>query len=163
LLQVQSEIGDVLLLFSVNETPADCFQNSRVKRMQIVFSKHENSLWHVRCFSDFGIMTQNYLPLKMEAKRLKKRSNALIMAMGVVTPAKWDENDNIIGISIQTLDEEEYIVEFNKIGQELITCMGKRVEASGSVRERLDGKRILKIKSYKMIDNYGEDRETGYM
>ena len=94
---------------------------------------------------------------------MKKRCAASIKAMGVVTPAKWDENDNIIGVSIQTLDEEEYIVEFNKIGRELITCLHKRVEASGSVRERMDGKRILKIKSYKMIDNYGENRETGYV
>jgi hypothetical protein len=97
----------------------------------------------------------------LEAKRLKKKSTAVIKAMGVITPAQWDENDNIIGVSIQTLDEEEYIVEVNKIGQELITCLHKRVEACGSVRERLDGKRILKIKSYKMIDNYGEMRETG--
>jgi len=94
---------------------------------------------------------------------LKKRSTAFIKAMGVVTSAKWDENDNIIGVSIQTLDEEEYIVEFNKIGRELITCLHKRVEASGSVRERMDGKQILKIISYKMIDNYGENRETGYV
>jgi hypothetical protein len=92
---------------------------------------------------------------------LKKRSTGSIKAMGVVTPAKWDENGNIIGVSIQTLDEEEYIVEFNKIGRELITCLHKRVEASGSVRERLDGKRILKITNYKMIDNYDENRETG--
>ena len=94
---------------------------------------------------------------------MKKRSTAFIKAMGVVTSAKWDENDNIIGVSIQTLDEEEYIVEFNKIGRELITCLHKRVEASGSVRERMDGKQILKIISYKMIDNYGENRETGYV
>jgi hypothetical protein len=78
----------------------------------------------------------------------------------VITPAKWDENGNIVGVSIQTLNEEEYIVEFNKIGRELIACLHKRVEASGSIRERLDGKRILKVASYKMITNYGKNQES---
>ena len=91
---------------------------------------------------------------------MKKRNAACITAMGVVTPAKWDENDKIVGVSIQTLDEKEYIIELNKIGKELITFIHKRVEAMGSLRKRLDGKQVMKIKSYRMIDDYNDYRET---
>lgn len=91
---------------------------------------------------------------------MKKRNAAGITAMGVVTPAKWDENDKIVGVSIQTLDEKEYIVESDKIGKELITFIHNRVEAMGSVRKRLDGKQVIKITSYRTIDNYGDYRET---
>jgi len=91
---------------------------------------------------------------------LKKRNAAGITAMGVVTPAKWDENDKIVGVSIQTLDEKEYIVKPDKIGKELITFIHNRVEATGSVRKRLDGKQVMKITCYRMIDSYNDYRET---
>ena len=91
---------------------------------------------------------------------MEKRTAAGITAMGVVTPAKWDESDKIIGVSIQTLDEKEYLVELDKVGKKLIPIIHNRVEAIGSVRKRLDGKLVMRIKSYRRIDNYEEYRET---
>jgi hypothetical protein len=90
---------------------------------------------------------------------LKKRAATGIIAIGVVTPAKWDESDNIIGVSIQTLDEKEYLVESDKIGKELIPLIYNRVEATGQVRQRLDGKLVMRIKSYRIIDSYDDCRE----
>jgi hypothetical protein len=90
---------------------------------------------------------------------LKKRTAAGITAMGVVTPAKWDESDKVVGVSIQTLDEKEYIVELDKIGKALITLIHNRVEAVGSVRKRLDGKLVMRIKQYRRIDNYENYRK----
>lgn len=73
---------------------------------------------------------------------------------GILTPSDWDEHGNIKGISLQTIDENEYLIEKNKLETELRLLLNERVELKGKVRERIDGKKSLVVQDYKRIISY---------
>ena len=56
-----------------------------------------------------------------------------VTLVGYVTPSKWDQDDNVIGVSIAT-DEREYGVEIDRVGEELFDFLEETVEATGWVR-----------------------------
>jgi len=67
---------------------------------------------------------------------------------GIIIPSNWDEEGNIKGVSLHTADEKEYLVEYGGVGMELLTCIHHRVEATGKIRERLDGRLYINVRSY---------------
>lgn len=71
---------------------------------------------------------------------------------GLILPVEWDENDNIIGVVIETADEESYIVEADKKGNELLKFIHHEVEVTGRVREGEYGDMHIKLKSYTPIE-----------
>lgn len=73
------------------------------------------------------------------------------MIEGVVIPASWDENGIIKGVSLHTFDEKEYRVQLNGLGQELLELVHQKVEATGKIREGLDGSRQIVLSSYRKI------------
>lgn len=80
---------------------------------------------------------------------VSKRSKPLIE--GVVIPSSWDENGIIIGVSLHTSDEKEYQVQLNGLGHELLDLVQHKVEATGKIRERLDGSRQIILSSYRKL------------
>ena len=85
----------------------------------------------------------------------KKKSN-LPLICGIIIPAKWDENGNVIGVTIHTNDESVYIVEHTKKGEELLNYVNQKVEARGKIRERMDGSALISVGSYLSIENYAK-------
>ena len=83
---------------------------------------------------------------------IKKRSYTELVS-GIVVPSQWDKTGKIVGITIQSFNEIEYIVERNKAGLDFNRLLQKKVEAVGSVKERLDGKKIISVKEFKLIEN----------
>lgn len=86
-------------------------------------------------------------------KKGKKKSN-LPLICGIIIPAQWDEDGNVIGVTIHTNDEKVYIVEHTKTGEELLNHINQKVEARGRVRERVDGSMLISVASYFSIENY---------
>ncbi|MGD8258953.1 MAG: hypothetical protein PVH56_15405 [Desulfobacterales bacterium] len=80
---------------------------------------------------------------------VRKRSKPLIE--GVVIPSSWDENGIITGVSLHTSDEKEYQVQLNGLGLELLELVQHKVEATGKIRERLDGSRQIILNSYRKL------------
>ena len=80
---------------------------------------------------------------------VSKRNKPLIE--GVVIPSSWDENGIIIGVSLHTSDEKEYQVQLNGLGHELLDLVQHKVEATGKIRERLDGSRQIILSSYRKL------------
>ena len=70
---------------------------------------------------------------------------------GIVIPIDWDDYDDVTSVAIQTSDEDEYIVDKNKKGKELLDFIGEEVEVTGFVREDEDGNSIIKINEYSVI------------
>jgi hypothetical protein len=83
----------------------------------------------------------------------KKKAHSTIT--GIIIPAEWGENDEVTAVSIQTTDDEEYLVDPNKKGKELLDFIDWQVEATGIVKEE-DGNAIFKVSSYSLMD---EDEE----
>ena len=68
---------------------------------------------------------------------------------GIVVPAKWDDAGNVTGTAIQSFDENEYIIESDITGAMLKDYIHKSVVVSGKIRERLDGKMLIRVLSVK--------------
>ena len=80
-----------------------------------------------------------------------KRKSGKPAIVGIVIPAKWDENGNVIGVTIHTDDEKVYFVEHTRTGEELLGLIHRKVEATGKIRERLDGSTLINVQKYKAI------------
>jgi uncharacterized membrane protein YcgQ (UPF0703/DUF1980 family) len=84
---------------------------------------------------------------------------------GFVTPEEWDNDDNVIAIGIST-DDDDYVVELNKMGEELFDFLDDDVEVNGIVREGKDGTKHIRITGYEVLsmdeDDEEDDEDSGY-
>lgn len=70
---------------------------------------------------------------------------------GLIIPSNWDEKGNIKAVSLHTSDEKEYLVEFGGVGRELLAHIHHKVEATGKISERLDGRQYISVHSYSTL------------
>lgn len=70
---------------------------------------------------------------------------------GIVVPAKWDDAGNVTGTAIQSFDENEYIIEHDRSGRVLKELIHHSVVVTGKIKERLDGKKLIRVLSVKSI------------
>jgi len=96
------------------------------------------------------------------AKKDTKKST-VPMISGIIIPAQWDENGNVIGVSIHTNDEKAYIVEHTKTGEELLDHVNQKVQVRGKIRERIDGRVLISVQSYFTNENQLETSRLGLM
>ena len=87
---------------------------------------------------------------------MAKKSTSQKVFQGILTPSGWDEKGNILSISIQTTDEKEYHIEKSPMENELRSYINEKIEVMGKVRERIDGKKYLFVRQYKLVDQYVE-------
>ena len=87
-------------------------------------------------------------------KKRKKTYNASIA--GYIIASDWDENDNIVEISLQAEIDDYFIVQ-NRFGKELIEQVDKKVEIRGVVTEDRDGTKWLKVSKYEILSDYDEE------
>jgi hypothetical protein len=87
----------------------------------------------------------------MNIKKGKKRA-----ITGVVTPFDWNADYDVLRVLIKTPDREEYVVEPNKLGKQLLSLVDHTVRVRGVVRQRLNGDFTVSVDNYKVIQ---EDEE----
>ena len=68
---------------------------------------------------------------------------------GVIVPADWDQQGNVTGVSISAFDEQEYLVQKQVKGAELIQHVRKGAEVVGWV-EVEQGKKKITVKHYRL-------------
>jgi len=76
---------------------------------------------------------------------------------GIVIPSSWDDNGNIKTVSLHTSDEKEYHVEYGGVGRELLAHIHHKVEATGNIHERLDGRLYISVRGYLTIEEQFEE------
>jgi hypothetical protein len=85
--------------------------------------------------------------------------------VGYVVPNEWDNEDNVVAISITT-DDDDYVVELNKLGEELFDFLDEDVEVTGIIRDDKDGTKRIRVSSYEVLedveDEYEEDEDFNY-
>ena len=92
----------------------------------------------------------------------KEKPQKEITISGFITPEQWDDDDNVIAIGIST-DDDDYVIELNKLGEELFDFLDEDVEVTGFVREDKDGTKHLTISNYEILDTDDlEDDEDDY-
>ena len=82
----------------------------------------------------------------MSKKKVNSSNEKLI---GIVTPAQWDENDNVTEVVLSATDDEVYWIEN---GEKFLDLVQSQIEASGSVRRDRKERRSIRIKRYRVVD-----------
>jgi hypothetical protein len=85
-----------------------------------------------------------------------KRQSRFSVISGIVIPVQWDANGNVITVTIHTNDEKVFWVEHTKIGNALLNLGQAEVEVTGKIRERIDGKTSIGLKTYKLKNKQAE-------
>jgi hypothetical protein len=93
--------------------------------------------------------------MKMYKKKGRKRA-----ITGVVTPFDWNHSYDVLRVLIKTPDREEYVVEPNKLGRQLLSLVEQTVRVRGAVRQRLNGDFTVAVDNYKVIQ---EEEEGHYV
>jgi hypothetical protein len=75
---------------------------------------------------------------------------------GIILANQWDENGNIIGVSLYTDREEIYIVSQNKRINDLIGLVQAKVRVEGRIEEGADGLKSVYVETLKTLKNDNE-------
>lgn len=89
--------------------------------------------------------------LRKEGKQSRKRMeiiNKMATIRGIVIPVDWDEQGEALSAAISSPDEQEYLIEQDARGKELLRLMRQEIEAHGVVRKATKGRKIIKVISY---------------
>ena len=73
-----------------------------------------------------------------------------VKIQGLVSPADWDEEGNVIAVSIATFDEDEYFVLRNSMGQKILPLLHKVVEIDGAVKQ-INKRKHIEIAEFHLI------------
>ena len=71
---------------------------------------------------------------------------------GLVTPVAWDDKGNVLAAAISTHFEEEYLVDDNARGEELIAFLRQRAKVSGFIIQNANGKKVITVKNYEVFE-----------
>ena len=66
---------------------------------------------------------------------------------GIVIPAAWDQEGNIISLAIATNDEQEYLIDTRQRITKLISLLRQEVVVNGSIKQTGKNK-IIRMESY---------------
>ena len=84
----------------------------------------------------------------MESKDI----SSLTTVRGLVIPVDWDDKGNVTATAISTHLEEEYLVDQDAWGEALLAFLRQRVKVSGSVVLKKDGKKVITVKKYEVLE-----------
>jgi len=87
----------------------------------------------------------------------KTKDKKQITTTGVVVPADWDRDGNIFAVAISTPQEEEYLIENDAVGQELLELYGAEVLVTGIASEDAKGNKTIAVKKYELLGHEDED------
>ena len=85
-----------------------------------------------------------------EVKKKRGTVDKLTTVRGIVIPADWDEEGNMLAVAISGSDEQEYLIEQNAKGKELLELIRHEIEIDGLVRKAIKGRKTVKVKSYRL-------------
>lgn len=77
---------------------------------------------------------------------LKKAQSATLT--GIVIPADWNDDQEVIAAALATADEKEYRIDLNRKGRELLDHLQHQVEVTGSLSEDEKGRRVITVRRY---------------
>jgi predicted lipoprotein len=88
-----------------------------------------------------------------------KNKSALPPILGIILPSRWNEKGKPARIAIHTDDQKEYQIDFSGAGKELLNLTYKKVAIQGKLREQLNGRVILSVRQYQIINEAPENSE----
>ena len=71
----------------------------------------------------------------------------MICVEGIIIPANWDNNGNVVDLAIATHDEEEYLITDKDQIARLKPLLRQEVEIEG-ITQIQEGKRVIRVKKF---------------
>ena len=71
----------------------------------------------------------------------------MICVEGIIIPANWDNNGNVVDLAIATHDEEEYLITEKDQIARLKPLLRQEVEIEG-ITQIQEGKRVIRVKKF---------------
>ena len=84
------------------------------------------------------------------AKETRVVRGDLTIVRGIVIPVEWDDEGNALATTISSPGEEEYLVEHDAKGKELLRLIRQEIEVSGIVRKGIKGRNAITVRSYQL-------------
>jgi len=72
------------------------------------------------------------------------KNDPLTTIRGLVIPVEWDDKGNILNLVISTFDEDEYLIELDQRGKQLMSSIRQELEVTGEVTE-IEERKVIKI------------------
>jgi hypothetical protein len=88
---------------------------------------------------------------RKEVKKGRKIGDELTTVRGIVIAVDWDKEGNALAAAISGLDEQEYLIERDAKGKELLGLTRREIEVSGMVSKAVKGRKTIKVKSYQAV------------
>ena len=79
----------------------------------------------------------------------------MICIEGIIIPANWDNNGNVVDLAIATRDEEEYLITDKDQIARLKPLLRQEVEIEG-ITQIQKGKRIIKVKKFGKLKTWSK-------
>jgi hypothetical protein len=76
----------------------------------------------------------------------------MICVEGIIIPAKWDNNGNVVDLAIATRNEDEYLITDKDQVARLIPLLRQEVEIKGILRTK-EKRRIIEVKKFSKLKN----------
>lgn len=74
--------------------------------------------------------------------------NELTSVLGIVVPVDWDDNGVPLATAILGPNKNEYYVEQDERGAELLAVVTRVVEVKGVIKKAGQGQKVIKVESY---------------
>jgi hypothetical protein len=88
--------------------------------------------------------------LKNEGGKKTKEGDNLTTIRGIVIAAEWDDEGNPLATSISSPGEQEYLVEQDSKGKELLGLVRQEIEVAGVVKKRERGRNTIAVRIYRL-------------
>lgn len=78
----------------------------------------------------------------------------MVTISGIVAPAIWDKDFNIVAISLAAFNEKEYLIEDDAKGEELFDQLRNLVKITGIIKGEQGGDRVIEVKNYEVLNQF---------
>jgi 5S rRNA maturation endonuclease (ribonuclease M5) len=78
-----------------------------------------------------------------------KGGEPTVKVRGIVIPVDWDEKGKVIAAAVSTDTEDEYLIDHDHKGKELLHYIQEEVEVSGVARKH-NGNKTITITKYSL-------------
>jgi len=77
---------------------------------------------------------------------------------GIVFPAKWDRNGQVLQVVLDTMEHGQYSIEKAGPGKSLWGLLSCEVDVYGTVAKDKNGNILLKVSSYRLLEDAESER-----
>ncbi len=102
--------------------------------------------------------SKSYEQEAMKTKQLREE----VIITGYVRATDWDWEDDVSGISLETPDDEEYVIDPNELEDGLFLEVDREVELTGIVEQDHDGTKHITVISYKSLSDPSDWEDEDY-